>query len=299
MASFTAGPGVNSKAVRISYSAATGPRDRSERGLARAQKFRTIGCPCDYMNPHMTLLRFSWRVAMLLAGVRGDDRVFFTIESGAEFCEEFTNEHNQSCVHDGPGLHGSLESCTMRANGNLYATASLYAVESPYDYIAINGWQFTTTSPPINIPMNDGDPMTWCGRARGRARAQAQWPHALRSAPHARVHARELRAQVFGREHGRRGVDDLCDRHARCHRASVAVAPPQPPRLPSTASTTHTAAPASATDAPLGQHQLLKYVPKSKRWHMSGWRAGSGDILLRARVGLHRLWQPRRVQRVR
>ena len=106
------------------------------------------------------------RAALLLVAtqlcVATGQEVFFTVETGSQFCEVFTNSQNQSCVHDGPGAHGNLEQCTIRANGDLFATAVLYQVESGWDYITIGDFQFLNSeSPPINIPMNDGDPMTW------------------------------------------------------------------------------------------------------------------------------------------
>ena len=57
----------------------------------------------------------------------------FTVVSGGEYCV-ITNA--SQCVSDGATNYGNLQRCVIRANQNLYATATYYAVET-YDYLTI------------------------------------------------------------------------------------------------------------------------------------------------------------------
>ena len=92
----------------------------------------------------------------------------FTVVSGGEFCV-ITNA--SQCVSDGATNYGNLQRCVIRANQNLYATATYYAVETYYDYLTIYTPTVSSTGSasyrtrnnpgPQDVFMRQGDTMRW------------------------------------------------------------------------------------------------------------------------------------------
>ena len=85
----------------------------------------------------------------------------WTILSGAQFCE-ITDLGR--CVTDGVGQHGNLESCRVRANHNLYATATYFVTEPYFDFIELGGYRYSGTgvgAGPQNAQMASGDTFRW------------------------------------------------------------------------------------------------------------------------------------------
>ena len=84
------------------------------------------------------------------------------ITTGIEYCQLITSPTGESCFHDGVGAYGGNEHCVIQAVRGLYATATMYDIDSGRDYVSINGNAFTLRNTgPFNVWMNAGETMQW------------------------------------------------------------------------------------------------------------------------------------------
>ena len=83
---------------------------------------------------------------------------WWAIVSGSDSCYV---SNSGTCVTDGVGTHANEESCQVIANRQLYATATLFDVETYFDYITLGGIRYSGNTGPQNVMMAAGDTMTW------------------------------------------------------------------------------------------------------------------------------------------
>ena len=102
-------------------------------------------------------------LALLVAPAASQQSADWRVVSGGQYCELITRATGENCVHDGNGNTGNNEACVVEALRSFYAHATLYDVETYYDYITLNGTAFRggQASPPVNVLMNRGDTLQW------------------------------------------------------------------------------------------------------------------------------------------
>ena len=84
------------------------------------------------------------------------------IVMGIEYCQLTTSPSGQNCIHDGQGAYGGNERCVVQAVRGLYASATMYDIDSGRDYVSINGAAYSLRHQgPFNVWMNAGETMQW------------------------------------------------------------------------------------------------------------------------------------------
>ena len=85
------------------------------------------------------------------------------VTSGGQYCSVSGN-----CVTDGNGGHGNNEACQMLVVSAGTLSATEFETESGYDYVTINGHQFSgngLNNGPTHVPVGAGETFTWTSDA--------------------------------------------------------------------------------------------------------------------------------------